>query len=71
MDSESGGELEVGRDAVKARINIDAGLVQEGMEIDIEACRQRRREAMASKLRVQVGALLGAIVIERNCPTNR
>ena len=40
MDSESGGELEVGRDAVKARIYIDAGLVQGGMEIDIEACRQ-------------------------------
>jgi len=38
MDSESGGEFEVGRDAVKARINIDAGLVQGGMEIDIEAC---------------------------------
>jgi len=43
-----GGELEVGRDAAKARINIDAGLVQGGMEIG----RQRRREAMASELRV-------------------
>jgi len=63
MDSESGGELEVGRDAVKARIYIDAGLVQGGMEIDMEACRQRRREAMTSELRVQVGALLGAIII--------
>jgi len=63
MDSESGGELEVGRYAVKARISIDAGLVQGGMEIDIEACRQRRREAMASELHVQVGALLCAIVI--------
>jgi len=54
-----GGELEVDREAVKARMNIDAGLVQGGMEIDIEACRQRRREAMAmaSELRVQVGAL--------------
>jgi len=50
MDSESGGELEVGRDAVKARINIDAGLVQGGMEIDIEVCWQRRREAVASEL---------------------
>jgi len=36
------------------------------MEIDIEACRQRRREAMTSELRVQVGA----IVIERDRPTN-
>ena len=65
-----GGELEVGREAVKARMNIDAGLVQGGMEIDIETCRQRRREATASEFRVQVGALLGAIVIERNRPTN-
>ena len=45
---------------MKARIYTDAGLVQGGMEIG----RQRRRE------RVQVGALLGAIVIERNRPTN-
>jgi len=51
-----GGEHEVGREAVKARMNIDAGLVQGGMEIDIEACWQRRRESMASELRVQVGA---------------
>jgi len=35
-----GGELEVDREVVKARMNIDAGLVQGGMEIDIEACRQ-------------------------------